>query len=140
MRPTPEDPLHGRCACGGVRFTVSAPFESARYCHCHRCQRRTGTSSAANARLALSAFEIHQGEERLRYWQPEDGQAKWYCVDCGGQVFSRPAGADYVFVRLGAIDGDPGIRPQYRQWVSSAVPWETIPDDGLPRYEGAADA
>lgn len=139
MAPTPEDPLHGRCACGAVRFTVSAPFESARYCHCHRCQRRTGTSSAANARLALSAFEIHQGEERLRYWQPEDGQAKWYCADCGGQVFSRPAAADYVFVRLGAIDGDPGIRPQYRQWVSSAVPWETIPDDGLPCYEGAAD-
>jgi hypothetical protein len=50
---------------------------AARYCHCHRCQRRTGTSSAANARLALSAFEIHQGEERLRYWQPEDGQPRY---------------------------------------------------------------
>jgi len=140
MPPTKEDPLHGRCACGAVRFTVSAPFEAARYCHCHRCQRRTGTSSAANARVPSDAFEIVRGEDKLSFWQPEDGQAKWYCLDCGGQVFSRPEGGDHVFVRMGAIDGDPGIRPQYRQWVSSAVAWETIPDDGLPRYEGAAPA
>ena len=135
MPPTTEHPLHGRCACGGVRFTVSGPFEAARYCHCHRCQRRTGTSCAANARLPVLAFEIVEGKELLRCWKPEDGQAKWYCVDCGGQLFSRPEGAEHVFVRLGAIDEDPEITPQYRQWVSSAVSWEPIPDDGLPRYE-----
>ena len=38
-------------------------------------------------------------------------------------------------VRLGTLDGDPGIRPQYRQFVAYAAPWEPIPDDGLPRYE-----
>jgi hypothetical protein len=115
---------------------VSAPFESARYCHCHNCQRRTGTSSAANARLPLDAFEVVQGTERLRSWQPPGGQAKWYCVACGGHLYSRPDGEDHIFVRLGALEGDPGIRPQYRQWVSSAVSWETIPDDGLPRFDG----
>jgi hypothetical protein len=120
-----------------VRFEVSAPFESARYCHCHNCQRRTGTSSAANARVAAEAFTVLQGEELLSDWQPEGGQAKWYCVDCGGHLFSRPDGAQHVFVRLGALDADPGIRPEYRQWVSSAVSWETIPDDGLPRFDGA---
>jgi hypothetical protein len=120
-----------------VRFEVSAPFQSARYCHCHNCQRRTGTSSAANARVAAEAFTILEGEQLLSDWQPEGGQAKWYCVDCGGHLFSRPDGAQDVFVRLGALDEDPGIRPEYRQWVSSAVPWETIPDDGLPRFDGA---
>jgi hypothetical protein len=38
-------------------------------------------------------------------------------------------------VRFGALDRDPGIRPQYRQYVASAVAWETIPDDGLARHE-----
>jgi hypothetical protein len=37
-------------------------------------------------------------------------------------------------VRLGALDGDPGIRPQWRQWLESAPEWEPIPEDGLPRY------
>jgi hypothetical protein len=120
-----------------VRFSVSAPFLSARHCHCHRCQRRTGTSSSANARLRADALEVTQGEQLLRSWQPPDGQAKWYCADCGGQLFSRPEDGLEVFVRLGALDGDPGISPEYRQWVSSAVAWEQIPDDGLPRYDGA---
>jgi hypothetical protein len=37
-------------------------------------------------------------------------------------------------VRLGAIDGDPGIRPRYRQFVAYAAAWEPIPDDGLERF------
>jgi hypothetical protein len=134
-----DSPLTGRCACGAVRFTVSAPFESARYCHCHNCQRRTGTSSSSNARVAAAAFAILQGEQSLRRWEPEGGQAKWYCADCGGHVFSRPDGGEHVFVRMGALDADPGIRPEYRQWVGSAVPWEAIPDDGLPRFDGPGD-
>jgi hypothetical protein len=138
--PSPENPLTGRCACGGVRFEVSAPFHSARYCHCHNCQHRTGTSSAANARVTEDGFTILEGAELLRAWQPAGGQAKWYCVDCGGHLYSKPDGADHVFVRMGALEGDPGIRPSYRQWVSSAVPWEPIPEDGLPRFEGPGQA
>ena len=37
-------------------------------------------------------------------------------------------------VRLGTVDGDPGIRPQHRQFVDYACVWEPIPDDGLPRF------
>jgi hypothetical protein len=137
QRHNAEQPLTGHCACGAIRFAVGAPFEAARYCHCHRCQRRTGTSSSASARVAADAFEISQGEGALRAWQPPDGQAKWYCAECGGHVFSRPVGGEHVYVRMGALDAHPGIRPEYRQWVSSAAPWEPIPDDGLPRFDGA---
>jgi len=39
-------------------------------------------------------------------------------------------------VRLGTLDADPGIRPQYRMFVDFAVPWEPLPDDGLTRFPG----
>jgi len=43
-------------------------------------------------------------------------------------------------VRLGAIDGDPGVRPEARQFVAYAAVWEPIPGDGLPRFpEGRGD-
>ena len=35
-------------------------------------------------------------------------------------------------VRMGTFDGDPGIRPSYRQFTAYAAVWEPIPDDGLP--------
>ena len=137
MTASPETPLSGHCGCGAIRFEVRAPFELARYCHCHRCQHRTGTSCSANAQVAREAVEIVAGEDRIRTWAPAGGAPKHYCAECGGHVFSGPLDAEKIVIRLGAIEGDPGIRPQYRQWVSSAVAWEEIPDDGLPRYEEA---
>jgi Integrase core domain len=35
--PSPENPLHGSCLCGGVHFEVTAPFRWANHCHCSRC-------------------------------------------------------------------------------------------------------
>ena len=35
---------------------------------------------------------------------------------------------------MGAFDGDPGVRPSYRQFVAYAAPWDELPDDGLERY------
>ena len=37
-------PLTGGCNCGAVRFEVTAPLVGASYCHCKRCQRRSGTA------------------------------------------------------------------------------------------------
>ena len=60
---------------------------------------------------------------------------KTFCGACGSSVFvRRPDDGAIVAVRLGAFDGDPGIRPSARQFVAYAARWEDIPDDGLPRY------
>jgi hypothetical protein len=41
-------------------------------------------------------------------------------------------------VRLGAFDGDPGVRPSWHAFVRYAAPWEPVPDDGLARFEEAS--
>ena len=130
--------MTGGCGCGAVRFEIAEPFLSAGYCHCTRCQRRTGTASSANARAAPGAVRVVQGTEQLRGWAPEGGREKVFCARCGSALFScEPGTADYTGVRLGAIDGDPGIRPQSRMFVAYAASWEPIPDDGLPRFDEA---
>ena len=132
---TAELPLTGGCGCGAVRFEIDAPLVSASYCHCTRCQRRTGTAASANARLAADSFRIVAGEEHVRAWAPEGGFEKAFCGLCGSALFSRdPASGKPAGVRLGAVDGDPGIRPQWRQFVAYAADWEPLPDDGLPRH------
>ena len=83
-------------------------------------------------------MRITQGEDELRGWAPEGGREKVFCVRCGSGLFSRePGSSDNTGVRLGAIDGDPGIRPRSHQYVAYAACWEAIPDDGLPRYDEA---
>jgi hypothetical protein len=132
-------PLTGGCLCGGVRFEVTEPLGPASYCHCTRCQRRSGTAASAQVRIRGSGLRLLQGEELVRSYQPLDGWAKLFCSNCGSALFSRnPADPERMSVRLGAFDADPGVRPSFRQFVAYAAPWEPLPDDGLPRYPESA--
>ena len=124
-----------------MRFEVSEEaLESAQYCHCTRCQRRTGAAASANVRVKPGSVRITAGEELIEEWTPEGGHAKAFCRGCGSALWSHPPDSpDPRGVRLGTFDSDPGIRPQWHQFVAYAAPWEPIPDDGLPRYpEGRA--
>ena len=101
------DVLTGSCLCGQVRFEVTEPPVSASYCHCTRCQKRTGTAASPQA----------------------------FCSACGTALWSvNPHTNEVSGVRMSAFDDDPGVRPSYRQFVDYAAEWEQIPDDGLPRY------
>jgi hypothetical protein len=135
-------PLTGGCLCGGVRFEVTEPLVSSGYCHCTRCQRRTGTAASASARIAPGSLRLLSGEELVRAYDPGDGGfLKEFCIGCGSALWSRsPVDPEVISVRLGAFDGDPGIRPSSRAYTDYAAVWEPIPDDGLPRHGEARPA
>jgi hypothetical protein len=127
--------LTGGCLCGGVRYELTEPPVGASYCHCTRCQRRTGTSASAQARVASGSVRVLSGEELVRVYEPPEGFGKAFCSACGSALWSvDPNGGEIWSVRLGTFDEDPGVRPAYRQFTAYAVPWEPIPDDGLPRH------
>lgn len=127
----------GGCLCGGVRFELTEPARAAGYCHCTRCQRRTGTAASAQARIDGRTLRLLQGEDLVKGWRHEDGGfEKCFCRECGGHLFSRnPDDPTQMSVRLGAFDGDPGVRPSWRCYVSYAADREPIPDDGLQRLD-----
>jgi hypothetical protein len=131
----PELPLTAGCLCGAVRFEIDEPLVEASWCHCTRCQRRTGTPASAQARIVPGSLRVLQGQGAVRAYRPAGGWPKAYCGECGSALWSEsPDEAGLKSVRLGALDGDPGIRPSYRQFVAYAAAWDPIPDDGLPRY------
>jgi hypothetical protein len=130
-----ELPLTGGCMCGAVRFEIDEPLVTASWCHCTRCQRRTGTGASPQARVVPGSLRVVAGEDLLRDYRPADGWPKVFCGECGSSVWSRsPDDAALLSVRLGVFDHDPGIRPSFRQFVAYAAPWDPIPDDGLPRF------
>ena len=132
-------PLAGSCLCGGVRFEVAPPLGRAGYCHCTRCQRRTGTSASAQVRVEAGAVRVLARDELVRAWRPPHGFAKEFCASCGSHLWSRDPSSGEVFsVRMGAFDTDPGVRPSFRQFVDFAAAWEPVPDDGLERFGGSA--
>jgi hypothetical protein len=129
--------VRGGCLCGGVRYELSEPFRRANFCHCSRCRKHTGAAASAQGRVPREGFTLLQGAELVETYRPEGGMAKAFCRVCGSSLFGGtwPDGPE-VSIRLGTLDDDPGIRPQYHSFAADVPPWDRLPDDGLPRYDG----
>jgi hypothetical protein len=129
--------VRGGCLCGGVRYELTTPFRRANFCHCSRCRKHTGAAASAQGRVAREGFTLLSGAELVETFRPEGGMAKAFCRVCGSSVFGGtwPDGPE-VSIRLGTLDDDPGIRPQYHSFAADVPPWDRFPDDGLPRYDG----
>lgn len=131
--------ITGGCLCGAVRYAVTGPFLRASHCHCSRCRKHSGTSHLTQGRVRREDFRLLAGAESLRVYHPAPGAAvKVFCATCGSSLFGGtwPEGPE-VSIRLGSVDGDPGIRPQLHTWVGSRAPWDVIADD-LPQHEEGA--
>jgi hypothetical protein len=138
IEPSPENPLLGSCLCGGVQFEVTAPFLWANHCHCTRCRKHSGTFGGTQGRVAHEGFRLLSGAELISVYRPGEGRVKAFCSVCGSSLFGNewPEG-DEIAIRFGALDGDPGIRPEFHLFVASRAPWDELPDDGLPRHDDA---
>jgi hypothetical protein len=135
-------PLTGGCLCGGVRFELAGEPLNAGYCHCTRCQKRTGSAVSAQARIDGRDFRWIQGEELVKTWRHADGGfEKGFCTECGAHLFSRnPDDPSQMTIRMSAFDHDPGVPMTWRSHVAYAAPWEEIPDDGIERFDEGTPA
>jgi hypothetical protein len=128
--------MTGGCMCEAVRYEISAPLLGALYCHCKRCQRRSGTAFSTTALTQPGSLRLTAGEQLLQDYQPSDGWVKTFCTSCGSHVYtSHPDNPELIAVRMGGLDDDPGIRAGAHQFVAYAAAWAPAIDDGLPRFD-----
>jgi hypothetical protein len=89
--------------------------------------------------VPTEAVHVLTGRELITTYQPEEGLAKSFCSTCGSNLFgSGWPDSEFTGVRLTALDEPFEGKPEMHIWVRSVAPWETLPDDGLPRYDQAA--
>jgi len=129
-----NEPITGGCLCGEVRYEVDRPFLKAGHCHCVRCRKHSGAAVSTQARVLKEQFRLVSGAEFLRVYGKGQGAVKVFCKNCGSSLFGGewPDGSE-VSIRMGTLDDDPGIRPQFHTFVESIAPWDAILDD-LPQF------
>jgi hypothetical protein len=128
--------LRGSCLCGGVQFEVEGEFERVSYCHCTNCKKISGGAGTVSGIARTDAISVVAGEDVLTTYQPVEGTAKTFCSACGSNLFG--AGwprSEYTSVRLSALDTPFDRRPEMHTFVRSVAAWETLPDDGAPRFD-----
>jgi hypothetical protein len=128
--------LRGSCLCGGVEFEVTQAPETLRYCHCESCKKLSGSIGTVNGRVPSNAIRILEGKELLQTFQPAEGSAKTFCRACGSNLFGGGwPDSETTSVRASALDDPFDARPSTHLFVRSVAAWETLPDDGLERFE-----
>ncbi|HEU0304826.1 MAG TPA: GFA family protein [Gaiellaceae bacterium] len=131
--------MRGGCLCGAVRFEVTSPFLRVSQCHCTTCKAISGGVGTATGRVPTRAVRVLGGRELITTYQPDEGLAKSFCSACGSNLFgSGWPDSEFTGVRLTALDEPFDGKPEMHIWVRSVAPWETLPDDGLPRYDEGA--
>jgi hypothetical protein len=136
--PAPRD---GGCACGAVRFRISAPLMGVGVCHCRDCQRASGGAPNYVALVPNAGFELVRGAPRIHTVPADRGApaARAFCPNCGTPLWSTPAHAPFTAVKLGALDDSTDLRPGLHLYVASAAPWHKM-HEGLPQFPGMPPA
>jgi hypothetical protein len=128
--------LRGSCLCGSVKFEVDERPTTLRYCHCESCKKLSGGAATVNARVPSEAIRVLEGEELLSTFQPAEGSAKTFCGTCGSNLFGGGwPDSEVASVRATTFDEPFDATPIAHVYVRSVAAWETLPDDGLERFE-----
>ncbi len=130
----------GGCHCRAVRYTGSEDPEFTFYCHCHDCQRTTGSPFSMELMLDEKSFKI-DGTLQSYVVSGDSGKpvTRWFCANCGSGVYLEcEADPGYVFLKVGSLDDASWVIPQMHIYTAAKQPWIKI-EDGLPQYEKAPD-
>ncbi len=115
----PSD-VHGRCMCGGVRFTAGGELRDVIDCHCERCRRFSGHYVAATAAL-LDELSIDDAESLLRWFSPAPGASYGFCSRCGSSLFFQSTSdPERRSICAGTLAAPTGLRTTSAWWISQA--------------------
>lgn len=133
------EPYTGGCACGAIRYEVSAEPAMMNYCQCRQCQRESGNGHGAHLTFVGAPVTV-TGE--ASHWASvgEGGTRKrrGFCPTCGAPVYITLPDMPEVFVASAASLDDPTrYRPQIVMWTAAGQPWDCL-DPALARFDRMA--
>ena len=130
----PDFPVQGGCACGAVRYELTAAPLTLFACHCRDCQTMTGSAFSLGMPIMPDALRITQGA--LKSWTRTAGSGRripqYVCGDCGTRIYTAPPGpVATLTLRPGSLDDTSWLRPVAAFWRSTAQPHVLFDEDML---------
>lgn len=144
-------PCTGSCQCGAITYTVSAEPLFTYACHCHSCQKRTGSAFSMGLVIAADALET-QGE--LTAWTRISDQGnsntRYSCASCGNIIYGTgDSSPQLAKLQAGTLNDTRAVAPEVHMWTGNKQAWvdlpprvqqfETQPEDPLELLQAALD-
>ena len=119
------------CACGQVRMAATGTPVRISICHCHECQRRTGSAFGAQARFDLASFSI-SGDTQTWVRTAESGSRieHHFCIHCGSTVYYElDTMPGVVAIPLGLFADNTFPAPTVSVYENRQHPWLSLKGD-----------
>ncbi|MAK62734.1 MAG: aldehyde-activating protein [Ponticaulis sp.] len=127
----------GGCTCKKVRYRLINTPLFTHACHCHWCQRETGSAFVINAMIETRFVERLKGDP-IRARIPSEsgrGQLVARCQDCKTALWSHYTAGDVLtFLRVGTLDNPNTFPPDVHIFTRSKQSWFAL-NDGKPQCE-----
>ena len=134
--PSTSDNLQGGCACGYIRYHLTARPMFVHCCHCRDCQRQTGSAFVINA--LIEADRIAAQNEPQPIGMPTDSGKPhriFRCPRCQTAMWSEYGGLEKLrFIRVGTLDQPSTVSPDVHIYTRSKLPWVKLPTD-VPAFD-----
>ena len=125
-----EQPITGCCLCEKIKFTSTSKPIWISVCHCRRCQRAYGNTSAIFVAFEKGDLKFTSGAPK--FYRSSNIAKRGFCSECGSPILFSYETLDAVFV--GNLDDPECWQPNgCHLGIESQIPWEKIFDD-LPQY------
>lgn len=128
----------GGCACGALRYKVTADPLIVHACHCRDCQRLTGSAFVTNIWIEKKFVETITGSAKSFKLHGGSGKPHevFFCERCGTYLWSKyyAAPGDTVLLRVGTLDRPETVKPDVHIFTRSKLPWLDLPKD-VPAFD-----
>jgi len=124
--------LSGSCCCGNVKYEVTEQPVQKALCHCHQCQKVSGSAYTTNILVPKDAYKITSGTPKQYTFTQAPSGIKFtvsFCGDCSspvGKGSDDKAFSTVYIVPAGTLDGDKGIeagKPDAELWTPMRATW-----------------
>jgi hypothetical protein len=126
--------FEGRCLCGAVRFSITAPTLFFAHCHCDYCREAHGAAFVSWVGAAEERFRLLPGSREPRWYQSSPQSRRGFCENCGTTLFfASTLCPGEIHVTRASIPGPIDHEPQCHVFYDQHVAW-IEGSDKLPRY------
>ena len=139
----------GGCQCEYLRYELTGKPHTIYACHCHKCQKQSGSAFGLAAVFVEAEITFTSGEPSF-FERPGHGRNMncYFCPKCGSRIhhqwFDENGNLPFLNLKPGTLDDTSWVRPGSHLWMSSAQGWEAFHEgdvlfdeqsDDLPTFQ-----
>jgi len=108
--------------CQSVKYEITGDIGGAIHCHCKTCQKAHSTAFSSVAMVMDENFKVTKSQG-LKSYESSVGKSRYFCSNCGSQIYAKKINTPHIVLRLGSLDSDLKLKEQKHIWYSHKVSW-----------------